>query len=456
MSPGQRREPGHPQRAKEPGGVLFQVPSRAHGDPHKGAEGNPGGPREEASPAARRAQPSALAAPLSGHRAGRGRERPSAPQKVSGEPFPPRRSAFPRRVCPERGPSRAGTSAGPRAGLPPRLSLLPTRPLSAGLASAAASPPLPPARARARAAAPPPAAASRLAPSSRRARPGPGPGSAPAPREDHGVGGRPRDALPPPARPEQPRVASPAGRVGPRRALLPPVLPAPPPRPPPPPPPGRPRRPRRAAARGRARTPSVGAMAREEDGDPERREAAARAGGDDDDDDDEEEEEEGLSDDEDGDRENRGGRQEEGEAAAAAAGRERSEDAPPPHAELPPATSRAAAAGDRSGRRPPGTPPGSLPCRAERMQPPDLEERERRRSCRRDLLLSQVCFLALVALLLWSLSSMRDHDGECSPLAPSGRCGSGGGAGRPGPGTPPAPGGGAREARTVCAGTGRG
>ncbi|XP_052506384.1 sodium/potassium/calcium exchanger 3 [Budorcas taxicolor] len=285
----------------------------------------------------------------------------------------PWRLAFRRRVCPKRGPSRAGTSAGPRAGLPPRLSLLPTRPLSAGLASAAASPPLPPARARARAAAPPPAAASRLAPSSRRARPGPGPGSVPAPREDHGVGGRPRDALPPPARPEQPRVASPAGRVG------------------------------------RARTPSVGAVAREEDGDPERREAAARAGGDDDDDDDDDEEE-GLSDDEDGDRENRGGRQEEGEAAAAAAGRERSEDAPPPHAELPPATSRAAAAGDRSGRRPPGTPPGSLPCRAERMQSPDLEERERRRSCRRDLLLSQVCFLALVALLLWSLSSMRDHD----------------------------------------------
>ncbi|XP_070658230.1 sodium/potassium/calcium exchanger 3 isoform X1 [Bos indicus] len=151
-------------------------------------------------------------------------------------------------------------------------------------------------------------------------------------------------------------------------------------------------------------------MAREEDGDPERPEAAARAGGGDDDDDDDDEEEEGLSDDEDGDRENRGGRQEEGEAAAAAAGRERSEDAPPPRAELPPATSRAAAARDRSGRRPPGTPPGPLPCRAERMPSPDLEERERRRSCRRDLLLSQVCFLALVALLLWSLSSMRDHD----------------------------------------------
>uniref|UniRef100_A0A480YZG4 Sodium/potassium/calcium exchanger 3 n=1 Tax=Sus scrofa TaxID=9823 RepID=A0A480YZG4_PIG len=41
---------------------------------------------------------------------------------------------------------------------------------------------------------------------------------------------------------------------------------------------------------------------------------------------------------------------------------------------------------------------------------PDEEERERRRSRRRDLLLSQICFLALVALLLWSLSSMQEHD----------------------------------------------
>ncbi|XP_022449932.1 sodium/potassium/calcium exchanger 3 isoform X1 [Delphinapterus leucas] len=150
-------------------------------------------------------------------------------------------------------------------------------------------------------------------------------------------------------------------------------------------------------------------MEREEDGDPERREVAARAGGDKE----EEEEEEGLSDsdDEDEDRETRGGREEE-EEEAAAAGRERSEDAPPPSpsAELPPAAVPAAAARDRSGRRPPGPQPGPLPCRPKRMPSPDEEERERRRSRRRDLLLSQIGFLALVALLLWSLSSMQDHD----------------------------------------------
>ncbi|XP_061063761.1 sodium/potassium/calcium exchanger 3 isoform X2 [Eubalaena glacialis] len=149
-------------------------------------------------------------------------------------------------------------------------------------------------------------------------------------------------------------------------------------------------------------------MEREEDGDPERREAAARAGGDEE----EEEEEEGLSDsdDEDEDRETRGGCEEE-EEEAAAAGRERSEDAPPPpSAELPPDAVPAAAARDRSGRRPPGPQPGPLPCRPKRMPSPDEEERERRRSRRRDLLLSQIGFLALVALLLWSLSSMQDHD----------------------------------------------
>lgn len=149
-------------------------------------------------------------------------------------------------------------------------------------------------------------------------------------------------------------------------------------------------------------------MAREEDGDPERREAAARASGDEEEDDGEE----GLSDsdDEDEDPETGGSREEEGEAAAAA-GQERSEDTPPPSAEPPPAAVPAAAARDRSGRRPPGPPTGPPPCLPRRMPPsPDEEERERRRSRRRDLLLSQICFLALVALLLWSLSSMQEHD----------------------------------------------
>ena len=176
-------------------------------------------------------------------------------------------------------------------------------------------------------------------------------------------------------------------------------------------------------------------MAREEDGDPERREAAARASGDEEEDDGEE----GLSDsdDEDEDRETGGSREEEGEAAAAA-GQERSEDTPPPSAEPPPAAVPAAAARDRSGRRPPGPPTGPPPCLPRRMPPsPDEEERERRRSRRRDLLLSQICFLALVALLLWSLSSMQEHDGECSSPAPSGRCDSGGdGTGLLGPRRP--------------------
>nr|KAF6472491.1 solute carrier family 24 member 3 [Molossus molossus] len=44
------------------------------------------------------------------------------------------------------------------------------------------------------------------------------------------------------------------------------------------------------------------------------------------------------------------------------------------------------------------------------MPSPEEEDRERRRSRRRDLLLSQLCFLALVALLLWSLSSMQEHN----------------------------------------------
>lgn len=161
-------------------------------------------------------------------------------------------------------------------------------------------------------------------------------------------------------------------------------------------------------------------MAREEERDPERREAAARASGEEE----EEEGEEGLSDsdDEDEDDEPGSGREEEEEAAAAR--RERSEDARLQRAGVPPAAVPAAAARDRSGRRQPRPPPGPLPCRP-RMPSPDDEDRERRRSRRRDLLLSQLCFLALVALLLWSLSSMQEHNGECSRLAPSGRCGSG-------------------------------
>lgn len=193
-------------------------------------------------------------------------------------------------------------------------------------------------------------------------------------------------------------------------------------------------------------------MAREEERDPERREAAARASGEE-----EEEGEEGLSDsdDEDEDDEPGSGGEEEEKAAAE---RERSEDARLQRAGLPPAAVPAAAARERSGRRPPGPPPGPLPCRP-RMPSPDDEDRERRRSRRRDLLLSQLCFLALVALLLWSLSSMQEHNGECSRLAPSGRCGSGSSglpgqargeqAGRwegvPGTRSPPAPSGARKE-----------
>ncbi|XP_059561423.1 sodium/potassium/calcium exchanger 3 isoform X1 [Myotis daubentonii] len=147
-------------------------------------------------------------------------------------------------------------------------------------------------------------------------------------------------------------------------------------------------------------------MAREEERDPERREAAARARGEEE----EEEGEEGLSDSDDEDQDQKtGSGEEEAEEAAAAAGRERSENARLQSAGLPPASVPAAAARDRSGRRPPGPPPGSLPC-LPRMPSPEEEDRERRRSRRRDLLLSQLCFLALVALLLWSLSSMQEHN----------------------------------------------
>nr|XP_045742180.1 uncharacterized protein LOC123852061 [Mirounga angustirostris] len=142
-------------------------------------------------------------------------------------------------------------------------------------------------------------------------------------------------------------------------------------------------------------------MAREEERDPERREAAARASGEEE----EEEGEEGLSDSDDEDEDDEPGSGGEEEEEAAAAERERSEDARLQRAGLPPAAVPAAAARDRSGRRL----PGPLPCRP-RMPSPDDEDRERRRSRRRDLLLSQLCFLALVALLLWSLSSMQEHN----------------------------------------------
>lgn len=170
-------------------------------------------------------------------------------------------------------------------------------------------------------------------------------------------------------------------------------------------------------------------MAREEERDPERREVAARARGEEE----EEEGEEGLSDSDDEDQNEKTGSGEEEEKEAAAAERERSEDARLQSTGLLPAALPAAAARDRSGRRSPGPPPGPLPC-LPRMPSPEEEDRERRRSRRRDLLLSQLCFLALVALLVWSLSNMQEHNGECSLPAPSGRCGSGN-SGLPGLGT---------------------
>ncbi|XP_066090754.1 sodium/potassium/calcium exchanger 3 isoform X1 [Saccopteryx bilineata] len=145
-------------------------------------------------------------------------------------------------------------------------------------------------------------------------------------------------------------------------------------------------------------------MAREEERDPECREAAARAQGEEEE---EEEGEEGLSDSNDEDQEQKktGSGAEGEQEAAAAAGRERSEDARLQSAGLPPASVPATAACHPSG----GRPPGPLPC-LPRMPSPEDEDRERRRSRRRDLLLSQLCFLALVALLLWSLSSMQEHN----------------------------------------------
>lgn len=237
----------------------------------------------------------------------------------------------------------------------------------------------------------------------------PGRRSAPSPpRVDRGVGGRFCDALPQP----ETRACSGWPAAGPPLAGPSPLLL-----------PG-PRRPRllaapAAAAPGRARARSVGAMVREQERDPERKEAAARASGE------EEEEvagEEGLSDSDEGDGVETGSGREEGEQEAAA-GWERSEDARLLRAGLPPAAVPAAAARDPSGRRPPGTPPGRP-----RMPPPGDQDRarRRRRRRRRDLLLSQLCFLASVALLLWSLSSLREQKGECSQPSPSGRCGSSG------------------------------
>lgn len=58
----------------------------AQGDPHKGAEENPGGPWEEARRVAGRAQPSALAAPSLWAEDGGGRlKRPWVSPKVLGE-----------------------------------------------------------------------------------------------------------------------------------------------------------------------------------------------------------------------------------------------------------------------------------------------------------------------------------------------------------------------------------
>lgn len=178
------------------------------------------------------------------------------------------RSASPRRVLPERGPPAPPpfpwhrTTEGLRTGLPPQLSLLPTRPLSAALASAGLRPrhcpppvPEPPRRCRLRGAAP---ARAPLAPCSRRAPARLGPGS---PRADHGVGGRPHDALLQPARPEPARGGLASRRTWPA-AGPPPAGPSPllllgrrrprlrPPPPPPPPPPRRRPRPSADAERG--------------------------------------------------------------------------------------------------------------------------------------------------------------------------------------------------------------
>ena len=178
--------------------------------------------------------------------------------------------------------------------------------------------------------------------------------------------------------------------------------------------------------------PSVGAMALDEERDPECRKAAARARGEEEEEEEEEAGEEGLSDsdEEDQDQKRTGSGEEEEKEATAAAEQERSEDARMQSTGLPPACVPAAVVRDRSGRRP----RRSLPCLPRMPSSPEEEDRERRRSRRRDLLLSQLCFLALVALLLWSLSSMQEHNGECSLPTLSGRWGSGS-SGVPGLGT---------------------
>ncbi|KAM6144309.1 sodium/potassium/calcium exchanger 3 [Erethizon dorsatum] len=92
-----------------------------------------------------------------------------------------------------------------------------------------------------------------------------------------------------------------------------------------------------------------------------------------------------------------------GEAAAAGRARGEDEDARVPRAGLLRAAVPAAAARDSRRRR--------RPSRRRRRMPPGDEDRARpgRRRRRGDLLLSQLCFLASVALLLWSLSSLRER-----------------------------------------------
>lgn len=159
--PSQLGEPGHPREARASSESGSRSRGWRSGDPHKGAEGNPGGPREEARLAAGRAQQSALAASPLGVDSGEGAEetlflRSFRRFLLPGDPPP-------RGVLPQRGPSappppppppRHRTVEGSGAGLPPQLNLLPTRPLAAAPASAGCVPgtaprPLPSLRRRA-------------------------------------------------------------------------------------------------------------------------------------------------------------------------------------------------------------------------------------------------------------------------------------------------------------------
>lgn len=77
-----------PPVSQEPLGSPVPGPETGvQGDPHKGAEGNPGGPQEEARRIAGRAQPSALHSrrPLSGQRIGSKLKKPWVSPKVSSE-----------------------------------------------------------------------------------------------------------------------------------------------------------------------------------------------------------------------------------------------------------------------------------------------------------------------------------------------------------------------------------